>query len=257
MAQWFQDGWQEALRGQGILHFDQFWRLEGDLVESPNEDRGGVSGVIATELKSPEGSEVKVFVKRQRDHLTRAVLPFLRRPTASREFDNLQALANLGFSVPKVVYFAEEKGEDGWRAVLVTQDLSGQIPLSDLEDQWWGPGGIGSQSRRETIRNAATVVKSIHSAGYRHGSLYPKHLFCRLSSPENPISLIDLEKMRQAFCRGRARLFDLDALNRRTPWVSRSERLLFLRSYLAGKGREKELWRALSRRFDRKMGRKP
>ncbi len=237
------------------MEFADVWAYEADFVETPNCGRGGSSGVVTAVFAGPDGHETRIFVKRQSNHLTRALGPFFRKPTARREFQNLIRLKAAGFTVPEVLFFAEERLAVGWRAVLITSELSGRLALSELVQTWQQQGWPSRGDVSRLIDQIAGVSRALHDLGYRHGSLYAKHLFVDPLNLGAAIGLIDLEKMRRTPFRNRARRLDLDALNRRTMGFSRSDRLRFLKIYLARQEATlPKLWKELATRYRHRAG---
>jgi hypothetical protein len=45
--------------------FDRIWHLKMDWIESPNQKRGGWSGVGRIELKKNDGTPLNLFIKKQ------------------------------------------------------------------------------------------------------------------------------------------------------------------------------------------------
>jgi tRNA A-37 threonylcarbamoyl transferase component Bud32 len=251
MNPWIYPKWQPLLLQQGLGSFDQIWEFEAEFVESPNVGRGGHSGVALVELVGEDGGIERLYLKRQANHLTHGLGPLQRFPTARREFKNLMALRGQGFSVPDVIFFGERRVGRDWQAILLTRELYGKISLWDLLQQNEGDARAKWEFRRGLITQVADLVRRLHDLGYRHGALYPKHLFVNCDKPGDAISLIDLEKMRKTPFRRRAQLMDLDALNRRTTWFSRTDRLRYLCRYLSAEANApivRQWWRALTRR---------
>jgi hypothetical protein len=88
--------------------------------------------------------------------------------------------------------------------------------------------------RRVLRQHLATAVAAIHDAGFTQPDLYAKHIFVR--PMDLSVAIIDFQRTRWRRRVGwRARLRDLAALAASLSGaaVSRSERLAFLRSYLA------------------------
>ena len=197
MNLWIHPDWQSALAERGLNSLDEFWTAEAELVETPNEGRGGTSGVSLLSLPDKNGQKTRLFLKRQVDHLTHGLGPIGRYPTARREFHNLQSLQKAGFQVPEIVGFGERRTGKGWQAILLTRELTERVSLWELlhsgitgESRW-------AKEKRALIRAIASVVRRLHQSGYRHGSLYPKHIFVDPKRMDAEPALIDLEKMRK------------------------------------------------------------
>ncbi len=246
--------WQEILRHNQLDGFDALWELKADWFEPPNQRRGGWSGVVRIELNLPDGGTEAVFVKRQENHTRRTLRhPLLGEPTFAGEMENILALQQAGVPTLEPVYYRQYKVGGSWRAILVTRELDGFRPLSELMREWLDLGwGQSVTERRRLIDVLALVIKRMHDHRLAHNSLHPKHVFVRLVEGGNPeVCLIDLEKMRHILTSGLATRRDLDSLNRRTRVWSSADRLRFLKSYLnlqVLNGDGKNLWGYLARR---------
>ena len=252
MGDYLAPGWQELFAHNGLNGFEDWWRLQAEWFEEPNRRRGGWSGVARVELALPDGASRAVFLKRQENHVRRTWRHPLRgEATFLGEMRNLQALARSGVATLDPLYFAWRRQGGSERAILVTLELSGYLPLRELADGWWDAGWAGYRvQRRQLIEGVARLLRAMHQGRRVHNSLYPKHLFVEPASLD--VRVIDLEKMRRSPSSRRAALRDLDSLNRRSPHWSRSDRLRFLLAYL-GEDRlspdGRRLWRRLARKW--------
>ena len=96
----------------GLSQFEQWWQLQGEWVEEPNQRRGGESGV--QRLQVDQGQ--LLYAKRQVGHLCRSLSHPFGRPTVLRERDALLGLSRLGIRVPRLVYCgASRQAGRGWR----------------------------------------------------------------------------------------------------------------------------------------------
>ncbi|MCP4128721.1 MAG: lipopolysaccharide kinase [Gammaproteobacteria bacterium] len=246
--------WQEILRHNQLDGFEALWELQADWFETPNQRRGGWSGVVRIELNLPDGGTEAVFVKRQENHTRRTLRHPLRgEPTFAGEMENILALQQAGVPTLEPVYYRERKASKGWQAILVTRELGGFRSLAVLMREWLDMGWSQSVvERRRLIGVLASAIRRMHNYRLAHNSLHPKHVFVRLVEGGDPeVCLIDLEKMRHTIAFSLAARRDLDSLNRRTRVWSSADRLRFLKSYLnlhALNGAGKNLWRYLARR---------
>ena len=227
--------WMETLKHNGLDSFETLWALETEWFEPPNRGRGGWSGVVQLELKCPEGGTKAVFIKRQENHLRRTLQhPIGGEPTFAGEMKNILALQQAGVPTLEPVYYGQRKTDGCWRATLVTQELSGFQPLDQVMQQWQEAGWVPSfDKRRRLISETAAVIRKLHDHRLVHNALYPKHLFVRMPEAGRlEVRLIDLEKMRPVLACSRAARRDLDSLNRRAQFWSRTDRLRFLKRYL-------------------------
>jgi hypothetical protein len=262
MDDYLNDRWRGLLEHNGLAGFDALWDLEVEWFEPPNRDRGGWSGVARIELAGIDGGNEAFFLKRQENHTRHTVRHPTGEPTFALEMRNILWLTSAGVPTLEPVYYGQRRVETGWRAILITQELDGFAPLSELTQKWQEAGWSDSMvKRRELIPVVADVVFKLHHARLVHHSLYPKHIFVRFPEQGSPqVRLIDLEKTRRAILPRRAARRELDSLNRRTRYWSWTDRMRFLRCYLGARRlnwQGKRLWRLLAESkisFMRKQG---
>lgn len=193
--------------------FQQWWQRQGDWVEAPNIRRGGESGV--QRLQGEDGS--LLYVKRQTGHLYRSLRHPFGYPTAMRESDALQAFAQLGVSVPRLVYAGCRRQAGAWQALLVTEALEDYRCLEERyaagEAALWGEA-----LHLRILQAVGATLGRLNRGRWQHGCLYPKHLFVRLRADEVEVALLDLEKSRRRLRAGQAARHDLQQLKRRSSW---------------------------------------
>ena len=223
-----------ALAAHGLDQFQALWNREIAWFEEPNQRRGGWSGVGRLVLQRESAEPLVLFVKKQQNHGRRTWRHLWRgEPTFRREFKRLHQLAVAGVPAPHVVAYAEATLSGQQCAILVTENLHDFIDLETLLptlQQW------PRTEKNDTLRQLAQQVRRFHDLGLVHRALYPKHLFVRGKAGQAEVALIDLEKTRDSTCAASRMLFDLSALQRHTPVLTRSQRLLFFKHYL-GLGR--------------------
>ncbi|HWN93524.1 MAG TPA: lipopolysaccharide kinase InaA family protein [Methylomirabilota bacterium] len=242
--------WQRIFEFNGLRSFDDFWRREAEWFEEPNQRRGGWSGVARCELKHPDGGTVRVFLKRQENHVTRTwVHPFRGLPTFIREFDSIMRYRRRGIPTLTPIYFSVRCPGGDRRAILMTEELTGFRSLEDFSREW---KTLSAATRVSMARAVARLLRQIHSQRLSHNCFYPKHVFLRIgANNEIETRIIDLEKTKW-------RLFGLDRDFRDMrrlngpglPW-SRAERLRFFKEYLGVTKLTpavKEKWRRIARR---------
>lgn len=183
-------------RTEGSADFQHWWKLQGESVETPNQGRGGSSGVCVNELP---GSQRLLYVKRQVGHLFRSLRYPFGRPTVLRELMAYREYRRLGIRVPEVVYGGIEKTGGHWRGLLVTEELDQFVSLADWyridARRYWG-----EEIHQAMLYKLAKTLSRLHGARWRHGCLYPKHIFVRVDqqlSGSVEIALLDLEKSRR------------------------------------------------------------
>ncbi|SDK39884.1 Lipopolysaccharide kinase (Kdo/WaaP) family protein [Methylophilus rhizosphaerae] len=229
-----------ALAAHDLAQFEALWNREIAWFEEPNQRRGGWSGVGRLVLQAESAEPLVLFVKKQQNHgrLTWRH-PWRGEPTFRREFNRLRQLAATGIHAPRVVAYAEAIQSGQQCAVLVTENLHDFVDLETLLpslQQWPRTEKTG------TLRQLAQQVRRFHDLGLVHRALYPKHLFVRGKAEQAEIALIDLEKARSSLCASSRMLFDLSALQRHTPLLTRSQRLLFFKHYLGLNSTGKLSW---------------
>lgn len=258
MNDFINERWQAILAHNGLDGFDALWRLEADWFEPPNERRGGWSGVCRCELKLPGGGTTGVFLKRQENHGARTLMhPVHGVPTFLREFKRIMSYRECGVPSLEPVFFGMRGRGENQRAILVTEELKGFIPLDDCVRRWEGNGAPSRAVRLNVLDAVAALTRTMHASRIRHGCYYPKHVFVRINADDCvEARVIDLEKSRRHPLRLMCTLRDLHSLNyySQSGW-RRTDRLRFLKKYLGIhrlNGYAKWLWHRLSARFGEK-----
>jgi hypothetical protein len=199
-----------------LANLDNWWQIQGEWVEEPNDRRGGYSGV---QRIIQQGQ--LLYAKKQTGHTYRSLLHPWGRPTVLRERDALLNALKAGVSVPEIVYCAAERGTEGWRAMLVTKALEGFQPLDD-----WYASNPREQCdptlHQQLLQQIAQSLANLHNARRQHGCMYAKHIFVRIqtadANPSCTIALLDLEKSRRRLTRKQAALHDMLQLRRHSTW---------------------------------------
>jgi len=255
-VEWVDPHWKPILVFNGLADFSSLWNLPVTWIEPPNQRRGGWSAVARIELKLPEGGTVGVFLKRQENNGCRTWRhPWSGIPTFAREFAGIQLLRQLGVPTLEPVYFARDGRGAAGRAILLTRALDGYQALGSgpfAPDSGWARQFA---HRRALIGAVAGLARALHARRLQHNCLYPKHLLVRTHAGEAgqdvEVRLIDLEKLRRPIVPAMAARHDLNAMNRRAPGWSRTDRLRFLLAYLGEPrltARGRRLWRYLAAR---------
>jgi len=174
-----------------------WWSVTGEWVEEPNNRRGGFSGVQRVVL--PQSGEC-YYVKRQRNHLFRSVRYPTGRPTLLREWQSMRFCQSIGVPTAPLVFFDMQKGKEGWESILVTRDLQGYVSLDRVyKEKLWS-----CQQRAEALRAVAAALISLHRAHRKHGHLYPKEVFVKLSGERPAVAIVDWELSRSRLTAARA-----------------------------------------------------
>ena len=229
----FQSTHYQAIFALHQLHdFDAIWAREIDWFEAPNERRGGWSGVGRLQLETPDGLPLRVFVKKQQNHGRFSLRnPIAGEPTFRREFEHLTSLEERAFNAPRVVFYGEQATKKRSRAILITVELTGYIPLDALSHQLATEQNMNPQQKRILLTSMASTLRSFHQLNLMHRALYPKHIFVATAHTAPEIALIDLEKARFSPIFWNNAYFDLAALNRHAELWRRTERLYFFKQY--------------------------
>lgn len=233
MVEFVAPKWQVLLVLNQLDSFDMVWRCKVAWVETPNVDRGGISGVGRVMLQSSQGDAVGAFIKRQQNHTRFSWRHPLRgEATFRREFYIVQHLRHHGVPTLEPMLFSESYAGPEMRAVLMTVALDGYQPLDVLMAN---PefAQMTSQEKRRLLAAAAETVRKMHTSGVEHRSLYAKHLFAMRQADGYRVVVIDLEKSRRNLLPVLRTVSDLVTLNYRTPVWSRSQRLYFFKQYYA------------------------
>lgn len=195
---------------------DNWWNLQGEWVEEPNNRRGGCSGVQRIKR---DGS--LLYAKKQTGHIYRSISHPLGRPTVLRERDALLGAQKAGVTVPQIVYCQAQRSAEGWRALLVTKALEGFQSL----EQWYEDAQREHYSEalhQQLLKEIALSLANLHTARWQHGCLYIKHIFVRISGAGDActaeVALLDLEKCRRRLTSKQAALHDMLQLRRHSPW---------------------------------------
>ncbi|OZI55100.1 lipopolysaccharide kinase InaA family protein [Bordetella genomosp. 5] len=183
---------------------DFWWTVQGEWAEPPNERRGGMSGVQRVTLE--DGT--RYYVKRQRNFTFRSLRYPLGAPTLLREWNNLQTFARLGVPTAPAVAFDMRREADGWHAVLVTRALEGYISL----EEGFSCARWDESERARILTHVLEALAPLHTAGRKHGHLYPKEVFVRPQADTVHVALLDLELSRRHLSRRHAARSDLRRL---------------------------------------------
>ena len=221
---------RELLAEAGLASFDALWEARTSGVEVGNVARGGTSAVSLLELATTVGPQ-RYFLKRQRNFNCRTLRHCWRGiPLAQREWQAIAALRECGIATLEVAAYGRERDGGNDRALLLTRALDAYQEL----DAWL------AENPRQPVRERLMVtigalLAALHAAGWRHGCLYPKHLFVArdfaVGEVAVPVRLIDLEKCKRIRCRF-AGLRDLDTLLRHCPTLDAPLRESLLAAYL-------------------------
>jgi tRNA A-37 threonylcarbamoyl transferase component Bud32 len=225
---------KNQLEANQLGDFDHLWNYRGDWFESPNQGRGGWSGVNRLVLDMPDGGQLGLFLKRQQNYIRRTFLhPFSGVATFSCEYKTISHLQNHGVPVPTLVFFGQKSSAEGARAILMTEELLGYRSVDRVAKEVLLNPAYTRRQKQAVITCAAKAVRSLHEARVQHRALHSKHLLVNMVNPDAPKAvIIDFEKARiKLFPLSRTRR-DLATLNRDIAGLSRTTRLYFFKQYL-------------------------
>jgi hypothetical protein len=235
-------GWEAILRRNGLGNFEDVWNIDLPLYEPANHRRGGWSNVVKAELNAESTDAKSVFIKRQENHTRRTLRhPIMGQSTYQCELHNIRRFAEIGVPTVTPIYFAQRRIGGNLRAVMITEALNGFRSLDDWMHDWEADGWPSREVRRLIFNSVARTLNALHARRVQHSSLYPKHIFIKLSNrisnvgAELAVRLIDLESSRRRLMRRWVVSRDFDSLNRHAPRWSRTDRLRFLLSYFDNK----------------------
>jgi hypothetical protein len=253
MSDYFATDWEPIFAFNGLKTFDDFWKLEAQWFEEPNQRRGGWSGVSRCTLKLPQGGEVHAFLKRQKNHPTRTFWhPIRGILTFIREFRAIMLYRELGIPALMPLYFGVRTQGGDRRAVLMTEELSDYRSLDQIAQDWMS---TAREKRRAISRAVAALLRQIHGCKLTHNCFYPKHIFIRFAGADAEARVIDLEKTKRLFFGKDRELRDIRRLiDPAMPW-SRSERVRFFCDYFGVTRMTPEAkaeWKRIQRRHEAK-----
>lgn len=234
MTDYINESWRSILVHNGLSDFDAIWKYEAKWFEEPNFRRGGWSGVARCELAHPDGGTCVIFLKRQENHLAHLWNhPILGAPTFLREFKHVMHYRAKGIPTIEPVYFAMRKIDGDFRAILISEELTGFVSVEDQVQHWLKDGAPARPLRLKLLGKIAALLRDMHAHGIQHNCVFPKHIFTRTNQDGSiDVRIIDLEKSRwrpsKTFCAIR----DLYTLNHQSLCWGRTDRLWFFMEYL-------------------------
>lgn len=242
------DADRERLAAAGLASFTALWDVATTGVESGNAARGGSSAVGVLELATAAGPQ-RYYLKRQHNFNCRTLRHCWRGiPLVQREWQAIAALRERGIATLEVAAFGRERRAGADRALLLTRALDA---YQDLDA--WLAENPQQPVRHQLLEAIGALLAALHTAGWRHGCLYPKHLFVARDFAAGddgvPLRLIDLEKCKR-IRRRFAGLRDLDTLLRHCKALDAPLRERLLAAYLRARGWDTNV-AALARRIAR------
>ena len=257
MKHYIAEKWRDILVFNDLDTHEKIWALEAEWFEEPNHRRGGWSGVSRIELKLPLGGVVAVFLKRQEDHVTRTFShPFKGVATFAREYDVITEFQQRKIPSLDLVFFEQWMEQGHQRAVILTEELAGYMPLSSAEYHQGSAVFSNKASKKALFTQLTGLMQAMHQHNFQHNCFYPKHVFVKqLSETEFDLRVIDLEKVKKLLCRKAARFRDLSTLLRHSTGWTEEDKLEFFRVYCGEEQlsrRSKRLWAKLNAAIEKK-----
>lgn len=114
--------------------------------------------------------------------------------------------------MPKIVFGKAIKREGEWRALLVTEDMTGFINIAD----WYIQHAITpypDDVREAMLQAVAQALKKMHSVKRQHGCCYVRHIYVKTEGVAEA-GFLDLEKSRRRFRRQKAAQHDFAQLEK-------------------------------------------
>jgi tRNA A-37 threonylcarbamoyl transferase component Bud32 len=207
--------------------FNEIWDFPIQWIDTPNQNRGGWSGVGCLEITF-EHEPVTLFVKKQFNHTTRTIRhPIEGESTFAREYKAICFLQSHGLLAPNVVFFGQRVVNEGQQAILVTEMLADYHSLDEVQRS-----KLSLLQKRQLLRDVAKTIRRLHQIGIQHRAMYAKHIFVKPCENSFEVAFIDLEKSRRMVFPYLQAMTDLITLNYRTKGWSKSSRLYFYMHYL-------------------------
>ena len=228
---------ETILAEAGLLDIEAVVGREFDWFETPNQRRGGWSGVSRIVL-NPEASQEDqeaVFLKIQKNHCYRSPNKYFRKQlTFVRELEAMEQVAAIIRYTPEVLFFAQWSSGADAGAILITKSLDGWLSLAD-----WLRGEKGLVPPDETtflnvLKEIAMTSRQLNNAGWVHFGFSAKHIFVRPrvnADTAFDICLIDYEKCRKHAFFGYRTMKDCSHFIRHTPKFSDAHKRYYLKSY--------------------------
>jgi hypothetical protein len=183
------------------------------------------------------------------------------------EFDAARKLAAMGINTPRVVAWGQQWGRVfEKRSFVMMEEVPEGESLERRLPGFFDPSAVSSgpncgpetpenlKMRRRFVEQLAAFVRKFHDTGYRHRDLYLCHVF---RTADGRFFLIDLARVFKPMLLGALyRVKDVAQLHYSAPakYVSRTDRLRFLRAYLGGDKLDNRD-RAFARRINNKAKR--
>jgi serine/threonine protein kinase len=199
-----------------------------------------------------DGIPIGVYVKRYNAFSTRyRIASLILRSAAVKSLQGAGILSRCGVATGKPLAAMETRS---WGMLHGSFFLSEEIPRGKTADAYWREnlkpmsGVEGPRQRRNFLKALARLFSQLHKNGIYHSDLKDANIIVGADAVgEERFFLLDLDGVRRCpFLSRRRRIKNLVQLNRTLGrFVSRSDKLFFLNSYLtiqAAEKRTKRQW---------------
>jgi tRNA A-37 threonylcarbamoyl transferase component Bud32 len=157
---------------------------------------------VRLDLETETGEKRAFFLKRYtlpkiRERLKTYLSLKRPAPGAGQEWHAMWTFMQRGLTGPVPVAW----GQDGKNSLVLSEGVSHVMKLSEWAERYLGEGsGINPQvlsSKRKIIEEVANIVARMHIEGLYHQDLYLCHFLCGSEQNGIPLTLIDLQRVKQ------------------------------------------------------------
>jgi len=268
---WVDRRFREPLREAGLDRFEAMMATTQGRCLRALGDRENWRLELHDGHRGPRGLYLKKHHVRSLGSRIRAAVGAPPPATAGRvEAQNAGRLGLAGVEVMSLVAYGERLRRDGLvESFVLTEELAGYTPMDHFLMRRFPPLPEQRKRRRDPhllalIRRIAEIARRFHDAGFNHRDFYCGHFFVREPEPGRfDVKMIDLQRVqyRRRF-RGRWIVKDLAQLawSAHRHWISRTQKMAFIRHYLGVRKlrpEDKRLVRRVlgkQRRMQRRLG---
>jgi hypothetical protein len=176
----------KQLTAAGLNDFDCVWNTPHNFVEPVNGRRGGWSGVSILRVPDGTGNFSNFYLKRQENQLRYSWHYPFRELTFACEVKALRYAALHGWPAVELAAFGFRRAGISRQSIILTPEIC-RRPLS-----YYQQNIAELLEKSEFLREVGKQLLKIHSAGWRHGALFPSHMFFDAGTGE--MQLIDFER---------------------------------------------------------------
>lgn len=232
MKHYISEKWKDILEFNQLGSSEKLWALDAGWFEKPNRHRGGWSGVSKIELDLPLGGKMGAFLKRQEDYVIRSLRhPLKGQLTYEKECEVLLVFVEKKIPSLELMFFEHWNAQGHRRAVMLTVELTGFMPLSSTEYRSGGTYFKTEVQKQRLFKKLTGLLKVMHKNNFEHNCFYPKHVFAKHLTPnELELKVIDLEKVKKK-PRQMAEVRDISTFLRRANFWSNEDKLDFFKVY--------------------------